>query len=99
MKQWPSIISVALVTVASLTQAQSPTPNIVSAADAFLATLSPEQRQKVMYSFNDATQRARWSNFPTGVVARGGMSLKQMSAPQQEAAMKLMGTVLSPMGM
>lgn len=51
------------------------------------------------YTFDDATQRARWSNFPTGVVARGGISLKQMSAEQQQAAMKLMGTVLSPMGL
>ena len=36
---------------------------------------------------------------PTGFVARGGMSLKQVSVPQQQAAMKLMGTVLSPMGL
>ena len=52
-----------------------------------------------MYAFDDATQRARWSNFPTGFVPRGGMSLNQMSAPQQEAVMKLLSTVLSPMGM
>lgn len=69
------------------------------AADSFLATLTPEQRQKVMYAFDDAAQRARWSNFPTGVVARGGISLKQMTAAQQDAAMKLMATVLSPMGL
>jgi hypothetical protein len=30
---------------------------------------------------------------------RGGMSLKQMSAPQRDAAMKLLATVLSPMGL
>ena len=80
-------------------QPRTSTEALVRAADAFLATLSAEQRQKVTYAFDDATQRARWSNFPTGVVARGGISLKQMSAPQQAAAMKLLATVLSPMGL
>ena len=75
------------------------TEAVVNAANDFLATLTAEQKQKVMYAFDDATQRARWSNFPTGAVARGGISLKQMSAEQQQAAMKLMGTVLSPMGL
>ena len=78
---------------------QSSTQDVVHAADSFLATLPPAQRQKVLYAFDDAAQRARWSNFPTGVVARGGISLKQMTAAQQDAAMKLMATVLSPMGL
>ncbi len=90
-----------LLLLGGLAQAQPETPNtgIVQAADAFLATLSPEQRQKVVYSFDDAAQRARWSNFPTGFVPRGGLSLKQMSAAQQDAVMKLLATVLSPMGL
>jgi hypothetical protein len=72
---------------------------IVQAANTFLASLSTEQRQNVVYAFNDATQRARWSNLPTGFVPRGGISLKQMSPPQRDAAMKLLATVLSPMGL
>ncbi|WP_052200562.1 DUF3500 domain-containing protein [Terriglobus sp. TAA 43] len=80
-------------------QANRSTEAVVQAADSFLATLTADQKQKVMYAFDDATQRARWSNFPTGVVARGGINLKSMSAAQQQAAMKLMSTVLSPMGM
>jgi Protein of unknown function (DUF3500) len=75
------------------------TDGIVGAANAFLASLSAEQREKVMYPFNDATQRARWSNLPTGFVARGGISLKQMSPLQRDAAMRLLATVLSPMGL
>jgi hypothetical protein len=43
----------------------------VSAADAFLASLDANQRQQVLYAFDDNEQRARWSNFPTGVVPRG----------------------------
>jgi Protein of unknown function (DUF3500) len=78
--------------------AQSSTAQVVSAANKFLATLTPDQRQHVLYDFNDATQRARWSNFPTGMVPRGGINLRQMTEPQRAAAMDLLKTVLSPMG-
>ncbi len=88
----------ALVPIARA-QPTASTADIVQAANTLLATLSPEQRHKVLYQFNDAAQRARWSNFPTGIVTRGGINLKQMSAPQQAATMKLLATVLSPMGL
>jgi Protein of unknown function (DUF3500) len=78
--------------------AQASTEKVVQAADKFLSTLSEAQRQKVEYAFDDAQQRARWSNFPTGFVPRGGISLKQMSPAQQASALELMKTVLSPMG-
>ena len=87
------------LTVSSVAQQAATTARIVSAADAFLATLDDAQRKSVLYNFNDNEQRARWSNFPTGVVPRGGINFKQMSAPQQAAAMKLLATVLSPMGL
>ena len=100
MKRLLTLATAAVLALAPLAGAQqkSSTAEVVRAADTFLGTLSSEQRQKVVYAFNDAAQRARWSNFPTGVVARGGISLKQMTTPQQEAVMKLLGTVLSPMG-
>lgn len=94
-----SAVAFSLPLAAAGAQQKSSTDEVVRAADSFLGTLSAEQRQKVMYAFDDATQRARWSNFPTGFVPRGGISLKQMSVPQQEAAMHLLGTVLSPMGL
>lgn len=78
MKRFASIVAVAALCAAALLSAQqkNSTKVVVHAADDFLATLTPEQKQKVMYAFDDATQRARWSNFPTGFVARGGISLK-----------------------
>ena len=88
-----------LLTAASQPLAQNKTSDLVKAADTFLATLTAEQRAKVRYDFNDDVQRARWSNFPTGFVPRGGINLKQMTAPQQDAAMRLMAVVLSPMGL
>jgi hypothetical protein len=100
MKKLLAIAGAVLLSFSSLAPAQkTSTQDVVREADSFLATLTAEQRQKIVYVFDDAAQRARWSNFPTGVVARGGISLKQMTAPQQEAAMKLMATVLSPVGM
>jgi hypothetical protein len=78
--------------------AQSSTENVVRAANKFLAALTPEQRQDVEYAYGDAQQRARWSNFPTGFVPRGGISLKQMTPVQRTAALALLKTVLSPTG-
>src|SRR5579871_734027 len=78
--------------------AQQPVEQVVQSANKFLSTLSDAQRSKVIYDFNDNTQRAQWSNFPTGFVPRGGISLKQMSAAQKAAALDLMKTVLSPSG-
>ena len=80
-------------------QGQTTTLQIVSAANVFLSTLDDKQRQAVLYSFDDQEQRQRWSNFPTGVVPRGGISLKQMSEQQRAAAMQLLSIVLSQMGL
>ena len=101
MKRLLFFATAVILCIPSLVRAQqnSSTEAVVHAANDFLATLTTEQKQKVIYAFDNATQRTRWSNFPTGFVARGGISLKQMSAPQQQAAMKLMGTVLNPMGL
>jgi hypothetical protein len=94
------IAGLALICLA-IKPAQEPvtTSRIVSAANAFLSTLDSKQRKAVLFSFDDEEQRKRWSNFPTGVVPRGGISLKEMTAAQQTAAMDLMATVLSPMGL
>ena len=92
------VLLTLMVGIASPALAQETTQQVVRAADTFLATLTDTQRQKVMYSFDDNQQRARWSNFPTGFVPRGGMRLKDMNAAQRTAALSLMKTVLSPMG-
>jgi Protein of unknown function (DUF3500) len=101
MRKFLAIEVAVLLSLSSFAQPQktAPTAEIVRAANNFLATLSTEQRQKVLYAFDDAKQRARWSNLPTGFVPRGGISLKQMSAPQRDATMKLLATILSPMGL
>ena len=101
MRKFLAITAAAFLCLPSFAMAQqtAPTAEIVNAANNLLATLSAEQHQKVLYAFDDANQRARWSNLPTGFVPRGGISLKQMSAPQRYATMKLLATILSPMGL
>lgn len=94
-----SCLLMALLFVAlTFGRAPSATEEVVRAANDFLATLSAEQKQQVLYSYDDNDQRARWSNFPTGFVPRGGINLKQMSPGQRAAALSLMAAVLSPMG-
>ena len=88
-----------LLPLQAVAQQTAETARIVNAAESFLSTLDADQRKHVLYAFNDNEQRQRWSNFPTGVVPRGGISFKQMTAPQRDAAMKLLAVVLSPMGL
>ncbi|WP_433970957.1 DUF3500 domain-containing protein [Tunturiibacter lichenicola] len=97
LRDFVRILSVSAV-LAVPCLAQQPVDLAVQSADKFLSTLSEAQRAKVLYDFHDNTQRARWSNFPTGFVPRGGINLKQMSAVQKTAALDLMKTVLSSRG-
>jgi D-serine deaminase-like pyridoxal phosphate-dependent protein len=76
-------LSLALASGFIAAAAQTPTAAIVDAGDKFLATLSPEQRQKVVYAFDDATQRARWSNLPTGFVPLG-LELSSATATRED---------------
>jgi hypothetical protein len=101
MKQLFAMLAAACIFVCASVGAQpkAATAGVVAAAETFLSSLTAAQRQQVVYDFGDEAQRARWSNFPTGVVPRGGISFRQMSASQREAAMQLLATVLSPMGL
>lgn len=84
--------------------AQSPTaiadatPAIVSAADAFLATLSAEQQDAVMFDWTDDAQKTRWSNLPEGLFSRDGLMWGTLAAEQQDAWLALMQATLSDEG-
>ena len=80
------------------TGAPSRTRMIVDAADAFLATLTVEQKKALQFAFTDAAQRQRWSNFPDGHVQRAGVRWGVMNERQRAALMNLLGTVLGPKG-
>lgn len=75
--------------------AQSATSRIVSAANGFLSSLDEKQRKSVLFAFDDAEQRVRWSNLPVRAVRRAGMNLGEMSGPQRSAALALLSAALS----
>ena len=74
------------------------TQKIVSAATAFLDTLDTAQREKVIYDYNDADQRVRWSNLPVSSVKHGGLRMGDLKPNQREAVLTLLATTLSKMG-
>jgi hypothetical protein len=71
---------------------------IVASANSFLSSLDEGQRSKVMFDFNDAAQRVKWSNLPTTMVPRAGLKMGDLSAPQKKAAMELLASALSKRG-
>ena len=78
--------------------AQTATSRAVSAANSFFSTLDEKQRQSVLFAFDDEKQRARWSNLPTTMVRRAGLSMGELSAGQRSAALALLSSVLSRRG-
>lgn len=71
---------------------------IYSAVSVFVATLTPAQSSVTLYPANNATQRAKWSNFPTGIFQRNGLKYGAMSALQTNALWNMLAAVLSPEG-
>ncbi len=78
--------------------AQTATPKIVAAAKTFLASLDEKQRRDVLFAFDDARQRVRWSNLPVGMVPRAGLKMGDLSPAQKTAAMDLLSATLSRRG-
>jgi hypothetical protein len=72
----------------------SPSPSMVTAARAFLDSLTPEQKARAQLPF-DADERFSWFYTP---VPRKGLTLKDMRAPQRRAAMNLLRAGLSEKG-
>ena len=71
---------------------------IVDAANAFVATLSPSQKTAVLFAFTDAEQRAHWSNLPLGLFTRKGLRRGEMNEAQRAALTNLLAAILSPKG-
>ncbi|MGW0949086.1 DUF3500 domain-containing protein [Streptomyces sp. NPDC002623] len=74
------------------------TAQVVTAANAFLATLSEEQKDTALYDFDDPAKKTGWSNFPTPVVERNGLKLGDLTDAQEAAALKVMEAALSKKG-
>jgi len=81
----------------ALTAAADATARIVASAQALLATLDEAGRTKVQFPF-DSSQKARWSNLPTGIYKREGLRLGDLAPAQRAAAMALLSTAFSQGG-
>jgi Protein of unknown function (DUF3500) len=73
------------------------TPKIVSAATAFLATLSEAERAKCTFDFA-SSQRTGWSNLPSGIFQRNGLRMGDLTPRQRDAALALVAAALSRVG-
>lgn len=82
---------------APTTSAADATRRVVDATQALLAKLDATGRAKVQFPFH-GPQKARWSNLPTGIFAREGLRLADLSPAQRTAAMAVVAAALSPQG-
>ena len=99
LRAMPAVCTLLLLGV--LTQsaiAQTPASRIVTAANEFLVTLEAQQRRNVLFAFEDAEQRKRWSNLPIKAVRRAGVSMAELNAVQRSAALALLSATLSQRG-
>ena len=60
--------------------------------------LDESTRAKAVFAFDDAIQRKRWSNLPTGIFQRVGLRLGDLTPAQRSAAMAFLAIALSPSG-
>jgi hypothetical protein len=96
MRLTPRIVfaGVALLLSVTLSRAADPAADMLKAAQAFLASLSPEQKAKTVFPFAHA-ERENWIFVPH---ARQGLPLKAMSDTQRELALALLRSALSAGG-
>jgi hypothetical protein len=69
----------------------------VTAANAFLATLTEAERAKAAFPF-DSPQRTNWSNLPSPMYPRHSLKLGDLTPAKRDAVMALMAVVLSREG-
>jgi hypothetical protein len=74
------------------------TAEVVTATNAFLATLDDTKRDKVEYDFSNNLARQTWSNFPSTAVPREGIVMSDLTAEQQKAADAVLAVALSATG-
>ena len=70
---------------------------MADAATKFVASLTPEQRQKAVFAF-DSSERLHWNFIPTDAFPRNGLTFKEMTEPQRALAHDLLKAGLSQRG-
>jgi hypothetical protein len=84
----------------TLAGADRSSSSMASAATAFLASLTPDQKEKAVFAFA-SDERTHWHFIPTGpppMFPRNGLTIKEMSEVQRKAAHALLKASLSQRG-
>jgi uncharacterized protein DUF3500 len=98
MKRLAIAAALALVSVtASTVASQRSATAMSSAASKWLASLSPEQRDRAVFPF-DSEERMRWHYVPNETFPRKGLTIKDMTEAQRALAHELLKTGLSARG-
>src|SRR5215472_9248042 len=94
-----ALVGVALVVlvIGSIVAAERSAASMTSAATAFLASLTPEQRAQATFEFGSG-ERTRWNFIPPQAFPRKGLTFKAMSEAQREKAHALLKSGLSQRG-
>lgn len=71
---------------------------IVTAENAFLETLSDDERSTVLFDWSDDEQKRNWSNFPAALDPRDGLMWGNLSEASQAAWLLVMQATLSEDG-
>lgn len=74
------------------------TEEVVEAANAFLATLTDDQLETVMYDYSDDDAKTNWSNLPEGMIQRNGLAMGDLTDEQKTAALAVLQAMLSDEG-
>ena len=97
----PGAVVAAATTVASQPPATAPASGseAVNAANAFLDSLTDNQRSESVYAFDDPV-RSNWSNLPAGIPRfdRNGVRIGDLDAAQTGAMLVFLASALSPEG-
>ena len=94
----PSPVALNLKHAHDVPEADEKSASIVAAARHFLDSLDADQRRAATYRFADNAQRSNWSNFPEGMIPRGGVKLGALSESQRVSLDQLLGELLSEDG-
>ncbi len=94
---WFAGALVVALAVGSMVAAERSSAAMVTAANKFLAALTPEQRQQAAFAFS-SEERLRWHFVPAETFARKGLLIRDMSEAQRALAHDLLKTGLSQRG-
>ena len=92
-----SVVCVLAAGAGAIIAAERSSAAMADAANAFVGSLTPEQRQQAVFPF-ESDERMRWHFIPTEGFPRKGLTVKDMSDAQRERAHALMKAGLSQRG-